>query len=396
MSMFNGRSDADVPSWVHNANGFARDSVVLLMLSLASVAQLPELVMPMFRAKSFRIAFAGVQAHLTGVVGNGDHQAAQSIAESLGLTGDLVAQQNISELFNLDAFSPRKGMRSAVDAMFKYNGMNAITRFFRRSASTMAYVALRDYANGAHADPRYQRYLAELGVTAEQVRIAMRLHETGGKPTNAAELEAQRAYEIGFRRFVRGAILHPSRADQPLYHSDARFAFLGHLQSFTYAIWEQQHRGLLLNELKARAKEHPGLAGALVAGASYLPFAIVMYGLMVALGGLSDWLRELIKNADKVVAHGDFNWSDTDLQAAYDRAGISGPLERFGTLFGQSYPGSHNWAYAAGPSVDLMVNTVLNGDFKRRPSELVPIVRQVPWMARPFNQMVRDMTQDED
>ena len=210
--------------------------------------------------------------------------------------GSMVSQNDISPM-----------LRKSMDWTFRATGINWITQYSRHLASGMG----REFLLSAAKNPgrtRNQRYLDQLGVTAEQVRN----WDSNGRPMKGPSAEP---VLNAIARFAEESTVRPNYATQPALAADPRFAALYMLKSFSYD-WGVRFLAGTGREVTQRVKsgEYSAAAGML----------LLAGGLMLPIAALSLELREGLKFG--VRAGASAVGIDTDPEAAF-RTDEMGPFE---------------------------------------------------------------------
>jgi len=117
--------------------------------------------------------------------------------------------------------------------LFRFNMMEQFNTSMRVGATEAALKFIERHAAGANNHST--RYLAELGLTADDVKVDPKLDRV--KVTQAEGLTAEQEVKMrtAVNRWVDGAVLRPDAADKPIYFNDPHFALISQLKQFTYS-----------------------------------------------------------------------------------------------------------------------------------------------------------------
>lgn len=114
--------------------------------------------------------------------------------------------------------------RSLNEKLFRWNGVEGFSQGTRIGATGAAIDFIKENADPATRNEHSDRWLAELGLTKEDVVL------------RDGELDyTNKAIQNAIFRWVDGAILRPNAALRPSWASDPHYALLFHLKQFTYS-----------------------------------------------------------------------------------------------------------------------------------------------------------------
>lgn len=155
----------------------------------------------------------------------GDVDEATRIAEMIGTVDCAGFMSTMGNMYG-SQFLPQWA-RNWNDNFFRWNGMEAFNKAMRVQA-TQAAIGFIKRHGGEKTNEHSERYLRELGLTAEDVSLG-----ADGR-LNVEDPKIQKAV----MRWVDGAILRPNAAMRPTWMSDPHYAVFGHLKQFMYATHE--------------------------------------------------------------------------------------------------------------------------------------------------------------
>jgi len=249
-------------------------------------------------------------------------------------------------------------------------------------------------------DPNYKnstRYLAELGVTREDIKK----WEDSGRDFNTPE---GRKVKRAVQRFTESSIMRPNAAQRPLWASDPKWILAWQLKSFFYAYGktiiggmqravgnkQETFRGKDGNLAPEAYKEIAKGAGFQVAmlGAMTLPLAMLglelreyaKTGLAYVVPGESPTLASGEKTAvlglgTKYFKTDNMEWGEY-LGEIVERTGIFGPGHLFASISEANRWGDSRIVSAMGPSAQLIEQwgqAIWNGNFGPAVDRMIPI-----------------------
>ena len=330
-----------------------------LLLPFAAIGSLPELAGPIIFSKEFNgfeMAFRQIKQGMSQV-------EARQLAEDIGLVQDgsvSNAWMSVTEREYMDESS-----RAWTDGFFKATGLEFFTNFTRSFATGMAVQFLLRHATNDANNPRSQRYLDDLGVTADQILA----WDKGGRDINSPE---GKAVKFAIQKFVESSILRPNAAERPVWASDPRWALVWQLKSYFYAFYTKIIGGIR-REAITRIEEGEGSAR--IAAATGILALSAATLLPLAMAGME--LREYAKTGTAfalTLGQSDKDYFRTDdmewgayLGEVLDKTGIYGPLSIVSMAMRTT-----EWNGAAaglatllGPSFEMVEAVVGRGEFDR-------------------------------
>ena len=337
---------------------FLLASQYTILLPLAAIGSLPELAGPIINSKEF----SGFEMAFRQIKDRMGLAEARELAEDIGLVqDDAIANGwiSVSEREFMDTAA-----RNWTDGFFKYTGLQWFTNFTRTFATGMGVQFLIRHAENETNNPRSERYLRDLGVTADEIKA----WDKGGRDINSPE---GRNVKFALQKFVESSILRPNAAERPSWASDPRWALVWQLKSYFYAFYTKIIGGIK-REAATRIEEGEG-AARIPAAAGVLALSAAAL-LPLAMAGME--LREYTKTAVGFVGtfgQSDKNYFRTDsmewgsyLNEIVDRAGIYGPLSIFSMAYktGQWNGPTAGLATIFGPTAES-VEAALRGDMSR-------------------------------
>lgn len=349
-------------------NSWGQFIQMVTLLPLATLSSLPELAGAVINAKEFGAVTMAFKEIIRTVK---NRQEAMELARDIGVS----ASNTMSNIFmnEADAEFLDANARKLSDAFFKYIGLNFFARFTREFASNMGVSFILSHAHNKSNNPRSSRYLADLGLTADEVKAWERngrafTNETGEKVRSALQ------------KFVESSMLRPNAAERPIWASDPRWALVWQLKGYFYSFGKVTLGGIK-REMTARTAESGGNATAALTGIGALMALTAVAYLPLAMLGLE--LREYAKYGIAWVLPGvdaDANRyfkSDRMDWAAYtnemfDRAGLFGPAALLTMAGQQAEWGQSAFASLLGPSAET-VEDVFREGWEVVPNRLLPV-----------------------
>ena len=339
------------PFW-RKASSYVQALNFVTLLPFAVFASIPDFAGAIVQTKEF----SGFGMALKEIVSQTkDRQAAARLAADIGVVMPEAAANAFMSQLDSDMLDPK--VRMATDKFFKYTGLTGLTTISREFAAGMSKRFLIEHAN--YPNSRSERYLKQLGVTAEQVKQ----WQEGGF---VFEGEAGAAVREAMARFVESSILRPNAAERPIWANDPRFAVLWQLKSFIYAFHKVIISGIereFMNRVMAGENMVAALAPLLILTmGAFMPLAAMglelreyaKVGLSYAIPGIDGSFKYL--RSDKM----DYGTYFTEL---FGRSGLDGPLgfltmaQRSGTYGGSAL------ASIAGPTAELIEKSIRVGPF---------------------------------
>ena len=232
------------PMW-RKVNSYGQFLQFITILPFAAIASLPELAGPVINSKEFGGLIEGLK-QIPATIKN--RAEARQLARDLGVvTNEIVANSWVTQA-ELDYMDPK--VRKMSDVFFKYTALQWFTTFSREFAAGMGVKFILKHARNEFDNPRSERYLQELGLTAEDV---LAWNKGGRKFTTPEGKKIKR----GLQRFVESSILRPNSAERPVWASDPHWALVWQLKSYFYA-YGKVIMGGVYREMVSRRKEMGG------------------------------------------------------------------------------------------------------------------------------------------
>lgn len=342
------------PLW-RTVNSWGQLTVFVALLPFATIGSLPELAGPVINSKEFNLdTFMRGFKEIAATIRNRDE--ARRFAQDIGVVQNEAAANAWVTQADQDYMDAET--REITDKFFKAIGLDFFTKFSREFAAGMGRQFILKHA--LEPNERSARYLAELGLTAAEVKA---WQKGGGKLTTPEGKKVK----AGIQRFVESSILRPNAAERPMWASDPRWALVWQLKSYFYA-YSKVIGGGVLREGRARSSEGEG--GMAEASAVLGIFALTAVATMpLAMLGME--LREYAKNSlawllpgfessDRYFRTDRMDW-DEYLFEVVDKSGFLGPLS-LGFMAQQSAQyGNSPMASLLGPTAETIDEALQNG-----------------------------------
>ena len=269
-----GKAGMNMPGWLRTTQSYLLALNVMTYLTFATVASLPDLAGPVLRSKEMSIFGKEFRTQIANYFNN--KKEMEQFARDVGVIGfDSISQMyiNAGELGYMT-----EGTKYYTQQFFKYTGLEWYTNFTRIYAAGMGRQFLIKHANDNSV--KSKEYLAELGVTAEQIKAAQ---ESGWDFSDPQHKVVQDA----IARFTEESIVRPNAAERPAWASNPYTALIFQLKSFFYAYGKNIIGGVIRNTQSTFNRE-----GKITAAAMPAVFAATAL-LPLAMIGME--LRELLK-----------------------------------------------------------------------------------------------------
>ena len=339
------------PFW-RKMNSYAQLIQTVTILPFAFFASIPDFAGAIVNTREFN-GFNMFGKQVMSMIK--DKGEAERLANDIGVTMSEAAATAWMSQADGELLDP--SVREATEKYFKYIGLDFLTTLSRQFSSGMARQFILEHAN--HPTKRSERYLKQLGVTAEQVKA----WEASGFDLGT---EDGKAVKEALVRFVESSVLRPNAAERPIWANDPRYALIWQLKSFIYS-FNKTILGGLEREFVTRLAEDRNLISALVpvmllTAAAFLPLAAMGLELReYAKVGLS-YAIPGIDGSTKYLRSDRMDWG-TYMTEIWDRAGLNGPISLLYSAQRSSDWGNSGIATLLGPTAESVEKII--GDFPR-------------------------------
>jgi hypothetical protein len=302
------------------------------------------------------------------------------VAEAMGIIERNILDSVLQEMFIDTQRGQGRFFSKMLGPMFKLNGNDYIVKMTRALSTAVAMnfllknaqkVASTDAASPEHT--RAKRYLKQLGILDPETVLQWDARKRGLAKKDPKFAADDRLVEDAIRMFVRDSVLKPNAAERATYFHSPIGGLVANLKSFSYSHTKNVMGGMY-REGQERYKEDGNLTG-------MMPFYLAVFGVFVALGALSDELRNRVKSLG---AKGTWEASNRDLDKMatkwVDRAGFTAlpfwdaipipPVKDVSTF---------DAAFALGPTASHMYDLFGDGDGIDKGEVLrsIPVVSQI-------------------
>jgi endonuclease YncB( thermonuclease family) len=365
-----GKNGISTPPWVRKFNSAVMAFQSATIMWFSAVASIPELAGIYSRGRG---TIDGVGSDFAKLLTGRGRDELRKIATDYDIISGEVTEHALQRLMAMDDLTTGRLSQKVTNTVFKMNGQIWLTEINRALATSVAKRFLEHHANSS--DPSSKRMLEELGTDSKTVNDYLK----SGDITSPAG----RNYRDAAHRFVNESVTNPTRGQVPLIASDPRFMILSTLKKFFYGFYDNVHKGLYRNlkASKAEQKQMEAIKAMLITGAIILPLAalaeIIREEIKYPLGRPTDKKKSLTDHLINVVG----------------ASGALGPMQMAQNASEMSQYGRNPAVVLAGPMVSFGVDAV-NG--KLRPSNFMPLVNQLPWMATPVNKTIKNMRGEKE
>lgn len=189
------------------------------VLSLSSIASVPEFAMPSVRF-GLRGQMSALQNNLATLFRTQGAKDIRHFAEDLGIIGQTIHHALMEQVEENSPFL----MEKVRNEFFKWNLLQPITNIQRAGATAAAIQSIRRWGDKAAAgDAQHIRFLKEVGLTPDMVATF--------DPDNYAAT-ATPQIKAAIRQMVDETIIAPNPSQRPAWHSDPRFMLLAQIKGW--------------------------------------------------------------------------------------------------------------------------------------------------------------------
>lgn len=348
------------PLW-RKLNSYGQFVQFVTILPFATIASLTDLAGPVINSKEFSLHTFGMAMKQMAEGLRNPEERKQFARDVAVVSNETVANGWVTQA-EQDYMDPK--VRKLSDAWFRVIMLDQFTRFSREFAAGMGASFITHHARNEFDNPRSERYLRELGLTAEDVN---KWNKEGRKFSTPEGKKVKQAIQ----RFTESSILRPNAAERPIWASDPRWALVWQLKSYFYA-YSKVIGGGIIREAQSRMAENPGELDAAQISATLSVFALAAVATMpLAMLGME--LREYAKTGIAWALPGvepkaryfrtdRMDW-DEYLFETIDRSGFLGPLS-LGVMAHQQYEWDGPIGGATsilGPTAETVTEALENG-----------------------------------
>lgn len=195
----------------------------LRLLGLAGLASLIDSIGSLARGGSVTGATASIWDGIKAM--RNEDNGLRGMAEYLGIVEKYALADALAATYG-GSFDPQGKIGKLNNALFRFNGLEQITRHSRYAALAMGHRFLLQHAHrpGKHS----ARHLKDLELTAADVQV---------DPNNPNFVVLNPKTEAALRRFVTEAVVRPQPSQRPGWHNDPNFLFAAQYKGYLYAFY---------------------------------------------------------------------------------------------------------------------------------------------------------------
>lgn len=250
---------------------------------------------------------------------SGPPSALRDMAHDMGIIERSAVNEALTYMFG-GAHDPSGRMAKINNALFKYNGLEMVTKYSRLTALSMGHKFLLQHAYSPNKHS--ERALTELGLTAKDIKP-----DGNGYVVRSAKIDA------ALWRFVDEAVVRPTPTQRPGWHNDPHFALAAQYKGYLYSFWNTVMR-------RAATEMKNGNYAVIAPLALYLPVTAV-----------GEMLRDGLQDDDD-----DRDMVDYSMLAV-ERSGLLGPKLNLGMSMSNDMDyGSSALNSLAGPSAQQFLD----------------------------------------
>ncbi|MFN3898882.1 MAG: hypothetical protein ACK4ML_00765 [Alishewanella aestuarii] len=318
------------PAW-RIFNDWAVTLTSWAVLPFSGFASIPDLVMPFLRNRTWAGAFKGMARVTTMMATN--PKRVKEITRAYSLASSAIHDTIWSQMASSNAFI-NKTPGALSTALFKFNGLELITKTSRNVAAVLAIDTIID--NASRNTEESKRVLSEIGLTRDQA-LAIKQYidmndsvpvfdPNGSSEHNALAEAASRAVTM----FTNESVIHPNRGQLPAVMNDPRYRIFTLLKPFLFGFGAVIYGGNY-REMRSRFMAHKDLGDVILNSPMIVSPLILAFALMMPMAALGLELREMLRDmlaGDDTYSQRLRNMSDRDyLERLFSRAGGAGYME---------------------------------------------------------------------
>tara|TARA_B000000565_G_scaffold67456_2_gene46371 strand:- start:622 stop:6168 length:5547 start_codon:yes stop_codon:yes gene_type:complete len=368
LDVYLGYQSAPLSPLLQKANSWLGFLQILTTLAFAAISSFSELAGPIIRSREFA---ALRPVALKAAIQTMNRKESQELARQLGL----VTSQSMAHAIIDPASQEYMGERQRrwTDGWFKVTGLEWFTRFTREFGANMSREFILYHAR--KPSPDSERYLKELGLTAEEVLTW---------DTNEFTTPVGRKVKLAMQKFTESSVIRPNAAERPIWASDPRFMLIFQLKGFAYAYGKVIVGGLMAEIKKRKAdprftteqERFLAMTSMLaLTGFAAMPFTMLglelkeftKFSLAAILPG--------VEASDRYFRSDSMDWGSYMFEIT-DRAGLLGPWSLLlGAQTSAQYGGSAVGSIL-GPSVESFERLFSDG-LNAIPDRMIPVYSQL-------------------
>ena len=319
----------------------------LRLLPLAAMSSLIDpLGVAVRGAGDMKSAFSSYRDALRAIRDKEGNNALMNFASDLGAVERHAIGDTLVYMFG-GAGDPTGKAAQWNTTLFKYNGLEWITKYSRLAALANAHRFIAKHA--ASDDAQSQRYLKELGLTKDDVVI-----ENGFVKRSSRVDQA-------LMRFIDESVVRPHPAQRPGWHNDPHFQLAAQYKGYLYAFWNTVTR-------RAGVELSNGNMAVLTPLVMYLP--VTMLGELVrdmAQGDdedrdAFDYAKLSVERSGLLGPHVNL-LSNARSDVSYGHSVLNSIAGPTGQQLGQAYDATHGERSAGRTAVEALPGSALYEDW---------------------------------
>lgn len=348
-----GKFGENMNNWWRSANSVASVLTVFTTLLFTTLTSVTDFAGIFVRMKEFN----DLGTYINGLKTTLTTREFQELARAVGIVTGRTQEHMMIGQGELD--HANQTARRMTDAFFRYTGLEYYTKFVRSMAVGMGREFIINTANNENFGERETRYLAELGLTREDVKAWQADNQLFETPTG----EKVRA---AIARFADEAIIRPDASQRPTWASNPYMQMVWQLKSYYYGFGKTVLGGMG-REMKNRHSEDGNFSGAAATAMLYASTIIPLTMMGMASRDWLKWLFQLaIPGVDETASTSMKLDTTGYMWEIFKRSGTMGPFALgLTTMEAFKFEGIAAPFTANVPMFDLFDDTIFDGDLTR-------------------------------
>lgn len=193
------------------------------LLGLSALSSVIDPLGTAIRSGTMKGAFSNMRDALRAYRDANGNDDLRAMAEDLGVIERSGISEGLAYMYG-SVGDPNSLAQRANTLLFRYNGLEAVTRFTRLTALAAAHRFIIRHANSNTEES--QRYMRELGLKPSDVQVVNNHVVLNDKTSEA------------LRRFVDESVVRPKPENRPSWHNDPNFQLAAQYKGYLYAFYE--------------------------------------------------------------------------------------------------------------------------------------------------------------
>ena len=221
------RQSVELARKMRKVQGNVMVYVNFMLLGMSAFTSLADVVGIAVRGGDIETPFVSYKAGIKELYNKvkGNNSELRALAETLGTINKKMANEALG--FEFGGIQMTGTARKANEALFKYNGLQGLTRLTRLMALEGAQAFILKHKDGTY-NKHSARYLEQLNLDPSDIKV-----DANGK------LVMDDKMAVALNRFVDESILRPNAAQRPIWASDPHWALVFHLKQFMYSFQDR-------------------------------------------------------------------------------------------------------------------------------------------------------------